>query len=119
MLKALSLNPIYGKAEDTQVVAVSDSDAKLIQFYADERVADYSEPGFNAFFPELGNEYIYRKYFRKGGPLEMFNKVNEGANILSFVSEIPSREEYIDFLDRQKAGILAHYDQEVSSYRRV
>jgi hypothetical protein len=69
----LLLNHIMERVEQHAVVAISPSREELIKFYHSEKVEPYGEPGFNSM---VAQDTTWRKTFRKDGPLEWYNPVD-------------------------------------------
>jgi len=68
----LVLNPMQGNTENRCIVAWSHSKEALEAFCAAETVEPYRDDGPDAF--ERGASKSYYKTYRKGGPLEWFNR---------------------------------------------
>lgn len=70
----LWLNMMRNRVESRTEVARFDTREEAIAFYKGELVEHYTDEGPNF----LGDDtQPYRKYFRKGGPLEWFNPIME------------------------------------------
>jgi hypothetical protein len=66
----LNLNPMQERLEAGHVVAISPSREALVDFYDSERVPGYDEDGYNVYAMQ---PCIWRKAFKKAGPLEWYN----------------------------------------------
>ena len=70
LLFGLVLNPMRGHTEETRLICISDLRSELELLVASERVEPYGDPGQSSF--GLGDT-VWRKSFRRGGPLEWYN----------------------------------------------
>ena len=59
------------KIENLQNVCVAESKEELESFLKSQEAEPYNDTGSNSIH---GNSYTYRKSYKKGGPLEWYNK---------------------------------------------
>lgn len=87
---ALALNPMRGQAEERRPVARANTKEALQRYLERERVKPYDDVGDNMNSPN--QPYIYRKVFRKGGPLEWFNWPTTPEPVGNHFQQVPSEE---------------------------
>lgn len=94
-LYALMLNPIVGPVEDRRAVAYSDSKEKLEAFVVSETVPTYSESGPN---PHVwATDWTFHKTFRKGGPLEHYNRPDDNSYVPFPTLELALKQEEVRY----------------------
>ena len=71
----LRMNPMRGRAEDIKIIIASLERERVVNFYNEQLVEPYTEEG-SPSFPVHGDKYLWRKTFKKGGPLEWFNPID-------------------------------------------
>jgi len=77
----LVMQNMCGNSENTQLMALSFEKQKLIDWHNEQLVEPYNDDG-----PDNFNDGIkqYHKVFRKGGPLEWVNPVNNFDQLGAF-----------------------------------
>ncbi len=75
----LRLNMMRNRIEAVDIVAYADSEQELANLLDRERVERYEDP-----MQEYGENKVYVKTFRKGGPLEWYNApMNSDGKLLT------------------------------------
>jgi hypothetical protein len=67
------LNPMQGNAENKSQFGPFNTRDEALSFVANERVEPYADNGDCAFGLSAPGEKVFRKTFKKGGPLEWMN----------------------------------------------
>lgn len=78
----LFLNPMRGRVEVKQAVAIADSEENLLKWYQDQLTELWTDDSFEV--PDIwGNFKKWNKNFKKGSPLEWYN-LREDSDIKNF-----------------------------------
>lgn len=110
----LVMNPMMGHTENRSAVAMSFEKEKLHQWYQDQICDPWTDEGENSFEPtgDMGGYYnehhIWRKYFRRGSPLEWFNPIfDENLSIYGHgVDHCWVNEDMLEEFKRQNHSIF-------------
>lgn len=102
----LFLNPMTGRMEERNAVAVSDNPAVLQRILDECRCEPYQDKG-----DYYGSEKAWNKSFKKGSELEWFNPPEHCGDGYGIV-ELGTKEEYL-------APIAKQFDEFVNRYFRM
>jgi hypothetical protein len=101
----LSLNDMRCNSEHHQTVARAETKEQLLAFLQTETVEPYMDEAYNQFCES--NNYKYRKYFRKSGPLEWFNQADESNPFFRTFTNMGTLEDYLQSATNQWNTLLA------------
>jgi len=98
---ALYLNPMTSNTENSVCMAVAEEAETLEAFLLREQTEPYHDTGPNLFF-DGPTEKQYYKVFKKGGPLEMMNPIEnsfcEPRGIIKIISLQEISDQYQEHL---------------------
>ena len=77
----LLLNPIRGRMENLKLVALAGSQEALLTYHNFFRVEPYYDKN-SGISDDYGNPRTWRKYFKIESPLEWFNPLEDGGEIV-------------------------------------